>query len=68
MDDRVSPFYNPYNHDDITTVMGSRRMEEMWDSNRSPNATQVDPGVSRFVFFLLVGVFTALGLVNWAIG
>lgn len=68
MDERVSPFYNPYNPDDITTVMGNRRMEEMWENSASPNSTHADPRLNKFVFLLLVGVFTALGMLNWMVG
>ena len=65
MDERVSPFYNPYNPDDITTVIGNRRMEEMWDRSRSSANQQSDPRLSKFVFLLLVGVLTLLGVLDW---
>jgi len=66
MDERISSaIYNPHNEYDITTVMGNQRLSDDWQrSNRALRARR-DPRLSRFVFFLLVGVFTLLGLLNW---
>lgn len=62
MDDRISPFYNPYNPSDITTVIGNEKVAEPIQ-RQSPiymHGMNFRQKVTMFLFQM--GIFALIGI------